>query len=96
MLAPKGVRERFRPMRPSSLILWGSIHQITRWAFLRNTPIPGSSSPISSGIASVENVLPENYGSRDRVEFADTDSMNFGLPEYLPAGQPADHARKDG
>ncbi len=62
MLTQRGVRERFRPMRPSSLIQRGSIRQITDWAFLRNSPIPGSSLEMSSWITSIENVLPENSG----------------------------------
>lgn len=64
MLTQKGVLERIRPIRPSALILWGSLRQITRSVFFHNSPFPGSSLQISSGIASIENVLPENFGQQ--------------------------------
>ena len=62
MLIQKGVRVRIRPMRLSTLILSESLRQITDWAFLPDSRLQGMPLQISSGIAPVENVPPENYG----------------------------------
>ncbi len=62
MLTQKGIRERIRPMRPSTLILSGSIRQITGWAFLPNSLLQGMPLQISSGIAPAENVPSKYFG----------------------------------